>query len=61
MPKILRNRIKCRLCGEVLESRTGDELILCSCGACGVDGGQEYLRRVGYEKDYEELSLFAEE
>ena len=61
MPNILHNRIRCRLCGDLLESQTGDDLLLCSCGACGVDGGREYLRRVGYEEDYEELSEWEDE
>ena len=26
------------------------------CGAVAVDGGKDFLRRLGYEEDYEELS-----
>ena len=29
----------------------------CSCSAVAVDGGKEYLKRLGNEKDYEELSI----
>lgn len=28
----------------------------CKCGAVAGDGGKDYLRRLGYEEDYEELS-----
>ena len=28
----------------------------CSCGACAVDGGHDYLRRCGNLEDWEELS-----
>ena len=27
----------------------------CKCGAVAVDGGKDYLRRVGSKEDYEEL------
>jgi hypothetical protein len=27
----------------------------CKCGAVAVDGGKDYLRRVGNKDDYEEL------
>ena len=29
----------------------------CSCGAVAVDGGKDYLKRIGSEEDYEELSI----
>jgi hypothetical protein len=54
--KITRNAVRCKRCGDVIESRTVHELVMCSCGACGVDGGLEYLRRLGDPEAYEELS-----
>ena len=27
------------------------------CGAVAVDGGKDYLKRIGSEEDYEELSI----
>ena len=30
--------------------------VTCSCGACAVDGGHDYLRRCGNLGDWEELS-----
>lgn len=53
---ILRNAVRCKRCGEVIESRPAHEFIMCSCGACGVDGGRDYLRRLGDKEAYEELS-----
>lgn len=53
---ILRNRAKCLLCGDVLESTDVHDLQICSCGALAVDGGLEYIRRVGESENYEELS-----
>lgn len=55
--KIIRNAIRCKLCGEEIESNYCHEYVRCSCGACAVDGGHEYLRRTFKSRDcYEELS-----
>jgi len=32
--------IKCRVCGDIIYSRAQHDYVSCSCGACGVDGGQ---------------------
>jgi hypothetical protein len=57
--RITRNAVRCKICGDVIESKTTNECVKCSCGACTVDGGLEYLRRVGAdEDDCEELSEF---
>ena len=56
--RIVRNRIRCKHCGDVIESETVHDLKYCSCGTVFVDGGHDYLRR-GYlnsNNDYEELS-----
>lgn len=62
--KIKTNKIQCRHCGDVIESRYTHDFKFCSCGAVFVDGGCEYLRR-GYrdgpEEDYIELSDYEEE
>lgn len=42
---IIKNAIKCRKCGDVIESTSTHDFKICSCGACAVDGGHEYLRR----------------
>ena len=53
MNKIIVNNIKCKKCGDVIEWTYRHDLKFCKCGA--VDGGKDYLRRLGYEDDYEEL------
>ena len=58
MKKILVNRIKCKKCGDVIESKNRHDFQSCSCGAVSVDGGLDYIRRCGEEDDYEELSVF---
>ena len=56
MMKIIRNIIKCKKCGDVIESYSVHDFKFCSCGSCAVDGGHEYLRRCGNPEDWEELS-----
>lgn len=45
MDKIITNKIKCRTCGDVIESFFTHDLKRCKCGAVEIDGGKEYLRR----------------
>lgn len=59
MVQITRNAIRCKHCGEVIESVHVHDFKFCSCGACAVDGGHDYLRRyckASPEEDYEDLS-----
>ena len=61
--KILRNMIKCKKCGEIIESKSTHDFNWCKCGTVFVDGGHEYLRR-GFKDspdDYEELSEYEKE
>ena len=62
MKKIIRNKIKCRHCGDMIESTYRHDFVTCSCGCCSVDGGHDYLRRgfMNSKNDYEELSEIAE-
>lgn len=54
--KIRVNMVQCRKCGDVIVSRHRWDFVRCSCGAIAVDGGLEYLKRVGYPSDCKELS-----
>ena len=45
MCKIIRNAIQCKHCGDTIESVNVHDYVTCSCVACGVDGGHDYLRR----------------
>ena len=56
MQKIIRNAIRCKKCGDVIESKTVHDFKFCRCGSCAVDGGHDYLRRCGNREDWEELS-----
>ena len=61
MNKIITNKIRCRKCGDVIESKYTHDFRFCKCGAVAVDGGKEYLRRVGNLEDWEELSECTDE
>lgn len=54
------NKIRCKHCNDVIESKHQHDFVRCSCGAVFVDGGSAYLRRGwpgGDPNDhYEELS-----
>lgn len=56
--RIRTNKIKCKKCGDIIESIDVHNFKWCSCKSVAVDGGREYLRRVGNKEDFEELSHF---
>ena len=59
--KIIKNSIRCKSCGDVLESKHVHDFVQCRCGACAADGGKDYLRRLFKTEDcYEELSIVEE-
>ena len=55
--KIQTNKIKCKKCGDIIESKYIHDFKMCKCNSVGVDGGHEYLKRIGKEEDYEDLSF----
>ena len=56
--KIGSNKVKCLVCGDIIESKSRHDFKWCSCGNIAVDGGREYLRRVGDLQKYEDLSEY---
>ena len=54
--EIISNKIKCKKCGDIIESKSTNDYKRCSCGAVAVDGCKDYLKRIGKEEDYIELS-----
>lgn len=49
--RIVINKIRCKKCGDVIESTYRHDLRSCKCGAVAVDGGKDYLRRCGDRGD----------
>ena len=58
--KIISNKIKCINCGDILESKSPNDFKRCSCGKVAIDGGHDYLKRIGDDEDYSELSKVSE-
>lgn len=44
---IIQNAVICNKCDDFIFSKTRHDFVTCKCGAISVDGGQDYLRRVG--------------
>ena len=55
---IKSNKVKCKKCHDIIESVHRHNMVSCKCGAISVDGGKEYLRRVGELSSVEELSEY---
>lgn len=54
--RIIRNKAKCKRCGDVISSDTSDKYIHCTCGAIAVSGGYKAILRLGHHNDILELS-----
>ena len=39
------NKCKCKLCGDVIESKDRHDFVRCKCGEIFTDGGDEYIHR----------------
>lgn len=55
---IKRNAIRCKNCGDVIESRHTHDFQQCCCGHCYVDGGHSYVRVGGTMDDIEFLTEY---
>jgi len=55
-----RNRIRCKNCGDIIESKHRHDFVTCSCGNVHVDGGLAYLR-VGWPGDGKDPSDYFED
>lgn len=43
--KIYHSRAQCKLCKDIIESKTTHDFVQCSCKSIAVDGGKDYLKR----------------
>ena len=59
--KIIINKIRCKKCNDIIESKTANDFKKCKCGAVAIDGGKQYLKRLGKLEDIEELSVIEED
>lgn len=58
---IIRNRAKCKLCREIIESTYRHDFVECKCRSIFVDGGKDYLRRGGDLDNIIDLSEVTED
>ena len=48
-------KIKCLICGDIIESKSVHDLVSCKCESCYVDGGEDYLHFGG--KDFDKILI----
>ena len=58
-PKLLRHRIQCLSCGEIIESRWGHDFRFCHCRKIYVDGGLS-CPRIGWSGPFRDMSEYEE-
>ena len=44
--EIISNKIKCKKCGDIIESKSTNDYKRCSCGTVAIDGGKDYSKRI---------------
>ena len=49
-------KVKCKKCGDVIQSMSLHDMKWCTCGAIAVDGGGHYLRLLGEPENIEVLA-----
>ena len=59
--KIKVNKIRCKNCGDIIESKTVHDFVTCKCGNVSVDGGKEVTKSVKVTKKKFMESLGTEE
>ena len=55
------NKLMCKLCGDVIESKTRHDFVRCKCKSIYVDGGKDYFRRGGDARNMIDLSVYADD
>ena len=54
---ILSNQVRCKKCNDEPYSANRHDFKYCQCGAVAVDGGLDYLRRVGDFSNADDMSI----
>lgn len=54
---IINNSIKCLSCNDIITSYHRHDFKFCKCSKVAVDGGNDYLRRLGNYTEYQDLSV----
>ena len=48
-------KIRCRTCGDEIESKHVHDMVFCDCGKIAIDGGKEYTKITGWPEDYDRV------
>ena len=59
--QIIQNELECKKCGDIIYSAYRHDFKYCKCGSVAVDGGMDYVRRVGKIEDIVERSMYMDE
>jgi len=59
--KLIKNAAQCLNCNDIIESKHRHDFVSCKCGELCVDGGLDYLRRVGNINMMKDLSEYKEQ
>ena len=59
--KLIKNAAQCLSCNDIIESKHRHDFVCCKCGELCVDGGLDYLRRVGNINMMKDLSEYEEQ
>lgn len=47
----MKNRAKCRLCSDIIESKEAHDHIICGCGEIAIEGGGQFFRQMAKKKE----------
>ena len=58
---LIQNELECTKCGDIIYSEYRHDFKYCKCGSVAVDGGMNYIRRVGNIVDMVDRSMHMDE
>lgn len=53
-----KNVAKCKKCGDIINSVHRHDFVTCSCGAISIDGGSNYMRKIGNSDDFAHIYVY---
>lgn len=48
-------KIKCKKCGDIIESKSRHDMVWCKCRAIAIDGGNDYIKITGLITDFDRV------
>lgn len=55
MGELIVNKVRCKKCGDIIESKYRYNMVWCKCKSIAVDGGHEYQRLTWAEGKMEDF------